>query len=191
MRKSKLQDRLTKEILEYEYNSCGSMQKISDKLQVSIDSIYKYMKLYNIQYDKHYTGIYSCDNNFFSKNTEEAFYWAGFIAADGSVQKRKYSKILKITLSTNDLKHLELFKKQILCDCPIKEYIVKPSKLVKTSNKCCEIQIVSEKIFEDLARFNVVPDKTFIYQIPDWLLEHPLRHHFMRGYFDGDGCITT
>ncbi len=26
--------------------------------------------------------------------------------------------------------------------------------------------------------------------MPNWLLEHPLVYHFIRGYFDGDGCVT-
>ena len=26
--------------------------------------------------------------------------------------------------------------------------------------------------------------------MPDWLLKHEYLHHFMRGYFDGDGCIS-
>ena len=57
---------LSKEILEYEYKTCGSMQKIADKLNVSIDSIYKYMKMYNISYSPYYKGIYTCNNNFFN-----------------------------------------------------------------------------------------------------------------------------
>jgi hypothetical protein len=40
---------------------------------------------------------------------------------------------------------------------------------------------------KDLQRFNVVPAKTKIYTFPDSLVSHPLVHHFMRGYFDGDG----
>ncbi len=87
------------------------MQKIAEKLNISKNSVYKYMKLYHILYDKHYTGFYTCNENFFSYDSAENFYIAGFIAADGSLQKRKYSKILKICLSNNDLLHLEKIKK--------------------------------------------------------------------------------
>jgi len=189
--KNRLETKLTKTILEYEYNRLGSMQKVADYLQVSIDSIYKYMKLYEIPYNKHYQGIYVCNENYFKNDTEGSFYWAGFIAADGSVQKRKYSKILKIALSQNDHQHIELFKKSIESTHPIKTHEVKPSKLVKTKNMCSEIQIANNNIYNDLNRFNIIPNKTKVYTFPEWLIDHELVNHFMRGYFDGDGTITN
>lgn len=190
MRKSKLQTILTKEILKYEYEQLGSMQKIADKLSVGVDSIYKYMKLYDIPYHRYYQGLYDCNEDIFAEDTEKSFYLAGFIAADGSLQKRKYSKILKIALSRNDKDHLEKIKILFDSNHRIADYKVKPNKLVKSVNYCSEIAFVSNKIFDDLARFNIVPRKTFIFKFPDWLIEHPLLHHFMRGYFDGDGCIS-
>ena len=191
MSKKSLQEILTKEMLEYEYNECGSIQKIADKFNISFDSISKYMKIYNIPYKKHYTGIYHCNHDFFSIDCESSFYWAGFIAADGSLQNKKYSKVLKITLSKKDENHLKKFKEHINCNNPIKTYMVKPSKLVTKICYCSEIQIVSHKIFYDLSKFNIVPNKTKIYDLPNWLIDHPLVHHFMRGYFDGDGCLTS
>jgi hypothetical protein len=191
MRKSKLQNILTKEILEYEYNSLGSMQKVADKLDVGVDSIYKYMKLYNVPYIPHYNGLYDCNESIFQTDTEKSFYLAGFIAADGSLQKRKYSKILKITLSKKDASHLEKIKVLLDSNHPIKEYLVKPSKLIKTAHKCVELQITSNQIFNDLARFNIMPNKTKTYTIPSWIFIHPLANHYMRGYFDGDGTITA
>lgn len=185
-----LQNLLTKEMLEYEYKTLGSMQKIADKASVSIDSVCKYMKLYGIPYDKHYTGTYTCNDVFFDLDTPESFYVAGFIAADGSLQKRQYSKILKVCLSNADLPHLEKIKTALKSDHPIKEYDVKPGKLIKTSHKCVEIQIANNKIYDSLYKFNIVPNKTFTYTMPEWLANHTLVNHFMRGYFDGDGCIT-
>ncbi len=182
--------KLSKEILEYEYKSCGSMQKMADKLNVSIDTIYKYMKLYNVDYEIKYKGIYHCNNNFFKNESPESFYLAGFIAADGSVQYRKYSKILKITLSKKDLEHLEKIKKLLESNHPIKEYQVKKNKLVTSDKECVELQIANKNIVEDLKKFNIIPNKTKTYEMPEWLLSHKFLNHFMRGYFDGDGTIT-
>jgi ribosomal protein L20A (L18A) len=190
MKKSKIQNILTKEILECEYKELGSMQKIANKLNVSIDSVYKYMKLYHIEYKKHYTGIYNCNENFFKEETPESFYVAGFLAADGSLQQRKYSKIVKICLSKKDKQHLEKIKSILKSNHPIKEYQVKPTKKSKISGYCVEIQIVSNTLFDDLARFNIIPKKTFVYCIPEWIINHQLVNHFMRGYFDGDGCVS-
>jgi hypothetical protein len=189
MRKSKLQSILTPEMLKYNYKKFGSLQKVADELELSVDSITKYMKLYNLEYSPHRT-IYSCNHNIFSEETEKSFYLAGFIAADGSLQNKKHSKILKIALSRKDLGHLEKIKFLLESNNPIKNYITKPSRLVKTCNEYSELSIVSDKIYNDLGNFNIVPNKTFIYSMPNWLIAHPLVSHFMRGYNDGDGTFS-
>jgi hypothetical protein len=51
------------------------------------------------------------------------------------------------------------------------------------------LKLSSTKIFDDLARFNIVPRKTMIYSLPEWIISHPLLHHFLRGYSDGDGSF--
>lgn len=185
-----IQNILNKEMLEKEYIICGSITKMSEKLNLSTDSIRKYMKIFNIPYSKHYSGIYTCNNDFFKLDSPESFYLAGFIAADGSVQYRKYSKVLKITLSLKDIDHLDKIKTILNSTHHIKKYKVKASKLVKKELYCCELQIVNKTLVEDLKRFNIVPNKTFKYEMPLWLVNHKFINHFMRGYFDGDGTIS-
>jgi hypothetical protein len=181
---------LSKEILEYEYKNCGSMQKVADKLKLSVDTIYKYMKLYNIEYNINYKGLYSCNESFFNSGSPESFYLAGFIAADGSVQYRKYSKILKITLALKDENHLIKIKNILNSSHPIKKYLVKPSKLIQSEHECVELQIANKTIVDSLLKFNIVPNKTKKYNIADWIVDHQFVNHFIRGYFDGDGTIT-
>jgi len=173
----------SREMLEYNYKIYGSMQKMSDALNVSVDSIYKYMKLYQINYSKHYTGIYSFNEKIFQSDSEESFYLAGFIAADGAIQNRKYSKILKISISLKDIDHLEKIKKLFDSNNPIKIYTS------KEGYKCCQISLVSKTVCNDLEKFNVINNKTFLYTFPKFILNHPLSNHFMRGYLDGDGCL--
>ena len=134
--------------------------------------------------------IYKCNEEFFNQNCQDSFYWAGFIAADGSVQERKYSKILKISLSNKDIYHLEKFKKSINSNHIIKNYKIKPNNLVKSESLSCEIQITSKIMVDSLKRFNIVPNKTKTYFIPEPIVNSPYISDYMRGYFDGDGCIT-
>jgi hypothetical protein len=42
---------------------------------------------------------------------------------------------------------------------------------------------------DDLFRFDVIPRKSLIYTFPKWMKIHPLKHHFLRGYNDGDGSF--
>lgn len=131
---------------------------------------------------------YNFNKNFFKEETEDSFYWAGFLAADGCITDNKY---LKIGLSIKDRLHLEKFKNIINASYPIKEKYIKVNNLNKNWNNSisCEMNIYSEDYFNDLQKFNIVPRKSLIYTFPDYVLNHKLCHHFMRGYLDGDGCF--
>lgn len=125
--------------------------------------------------------MYLYDKDFFIKNTAESFYWAGFIAADGCVEKKKTARNtnrLSIHLAKKDKEHLEKFKKSINFTGPIED-----------KGNSCRITIHSAKICKDLEQFNIVPRKTKIYTFPKWMIGSSLVNHFMRGYFDGDGSV--
>ena len=126
--------------------------------------------------------IYNWNDNYFSKDNADVYYWAGFIAADGCVKlnSKKY-KQLSIGLSRKDHEHLEKFKKAI-------EFTGQIYKIAGNYDSS-QIAISSGKLFDDLARFNIVPRKSLIYTFPKWLIDHPLVNHFMRGYNDGDGSF--
>lgn len=176
-----LQNVLTEEMLKYAQQQYGTIEKMAEFLEVSVDSISKYLKIHKISHTKNIYKKYYCEN-IFKSNTEQSFYWSGFIAADGCVRDRNKSKTLKIALAIKDINHLEKFKNTLNATNQIDKYL---------TNKypSCVITINDKEIFETLEKFNIVPRKTFIYQMPDWLTTHPLLNHFLRGYFDGDGCI--
>jgi hypothetical protein len=125
---------------------------------------------------------YRLDDDYFSRVTEHSLYWAGFIAADGAVVLRngKYKR-LYIGLSQKDHDHLEKFKYCLGFTGPVHK--------INGSTKCSEVAVYSGKIYDDLARFNIIPRKTLVYEFPEWLVGHDLVNHFMRGYFDGDGSF--
>ena len=136
---------------------------------------------------------YSCDHHFFSRDDEMSFYWAGFIAADGclSLREEYNTKTLGISLAQKDIEHLLMFKNHIQYDGIVGNSTYKHSldnSKWKDSFKN-NVVITSYVIFNDLARFNIVPAKTKIYKMPEWLTIHKYVNHFIRGYFDGDGCI--
>ena len=140
---------------------------------------------------------YTHNEYFFSHDTPEAFYWAGFIAADGCVvvDKRTGSTELCIELTDSDKVHLEKFQREIQYTGNIR-YQSKENKLPNTHLKSTitseriRITITTSAVKADLmSRFNIVPRKSLIYTFPTWLIDHPLVGHFIRGYFDGDGCL--
>jgi hypothetical protein len=101
-----------------------------------------------------------------------------------------------LELATVDRKHIEKFKNHTQSDAKIHDVIRKPSKLlllnnvVKNEYYSSNFIINSKKMCYDLSLYNIVPKKTYIYEMPDWLINHNLIHHFIRGYIDGDGSFS-
>lgn len=115
--------------------------------------------------------------NAFSTYDEYSSYWGGFIAADGCIT----GGTLKICLGYDDLSHLEKFK----------DFMQNTHKITvnTTTYYRCEMSFKHEQIISDLKdNFNIVPNKSLIYKLPDNLPSNAFRH-YLRGLFDGDGCI--
>lgn len=185
---------LTKEILEEAYDRLGSLKAVGREFEIAPDSVKQYMEKFGLGYKKQVR--YNCDHEFFSRDNQESFYVAGFIAADGCVKKRKntsgnYRYELQISLSKSDEVFLNSLKDVMLAETPIHNFLIKNSKRNPKWNdtECSQLTITSKQMFDDLARFNIVPRKSLIYTFPEWMKDHPLKHHFIRGYNDGDGSF--
>lgn len=128
----------------------------------------------------------SLNENFFEViDTEEKAYWLGFLLADGSI--RKDGNSINIGLSIRDYDHLHRFKRSLNLNAEIKEY----KSHVKALDKyypSCRLSFTSEKIKNDLAKCNVLPQKSGCEKaFKD--LPPELFRHYLRGFFDGDGSI--
>lgn len=129
---------------------------------------------------------YSVDNNFFSIiDTEEKAYILGFVYADGSVNERY--KQMVIGLKYDDKEILEKISKSMSSTFPITINYGSYSKNYPKTKKCA-INITSHQIFYDLCNIGCVPRKSDILIFPENIPDE-LIHHFMRGYFDGDGTV--
>lgn len=156
--------------------------KISEICGISSASVHNILNKSKIKLRKptYISRKMNVDENFFDKiNSEEKAYWLGFIMADGSITG---NKTLKIELSNKDYIHLEKFKSAINAEHAIKTYI-------KNNKKYSYIAITNKKIKNDLAKYGIVPNKTHKTFIPK--ISNKLKHHFIRGYFDGDGWVSV
>lgn len=116
-------------------------------------------------------------------DTEDKAYWLGFIFADGCVTQDH--KHLILYLSNVDYEHLIMFN-----NCLNSLYSIKHKN--QNGNEYVILRITRKKIVEDLIDKGCVPSKTLILQFPtEDKLPKELQRHFIRGYFDGDGCIST
>jgi intein-encoded DNA endonuclease-like protein len=170
------------------YEEHKSTEKVAEILGCTAPTILVLLRENNIPVQKNGAlRKYTMNEEFFSQDSEKSMYWAGFCAADGNIDK-KYPQ-LRIAISSKDTEHLEQFKNDIQSNAVIGS-VVHNNKTTNKSYNSVYLKLTSDKFVNDLARFNIVPNKTFIYTIPDWIIDHPHANAFLRGYFDGDGTFT-
>lgn len=170
--------------LKQNYNKYTS-KEIAEKLNRTVNSVQvKINKLGLKREDKYFYNI-----NFFEQiDSEEKAYWLGFIYADGYVQKNKEKRNaeLGIELQVGDIEHLRKFNKSICGNIEIKIKERFDSRY-NHSNTHAIIRIYKSKIIEDLIKHGVTPNKSHNITFPQ--LNKDLLIPFIRGFFDGDGCI--
>jgi len=127
--------------------------------------------------------LYECNESFFEViDTEIKAYWLGVMFADGNVSIGKCGTG-QLFVSSIDRDWLNQFKKDIgFTGNLLKETHPHYHKDI------WKLHITSNKLFKDLCKLGCVPCKSNIIQFPP--LENSLVHHFIRGYFDGDGCVS-
>lgn len=121
---------------------------------------------------------YILNENFFENiDSEEKAYFLGFLFADGYINENLY--LIDLTLHKQDA---EILNKLISC-LYINE---RPLKLIR--DNYLRLIINSKKMVNDLKSHGCHQKKTFNLKFP--ILSENMVKHFIRGYFDGDGCVT-
>ena len=113
-------------------------------------------------------------------DTEEKAYWLGFLYADGSVGST--DNRIELGLAEKDLKQIEKFK----------NFIGIPNKIsYRATSKSYRYTFKSIPCKTDLIKQGCVPKKSLILKFPTKeQVPQDLIKHFIRGFFDGDGCIS-
>lgn len=134
--------------------------------------------------------------DFFKNITPESAYWGGFLAADGCLVKDKNKTNtyrLCLSVSVKDKEHLKLFQLAMGHDRPITHFhptggIIDGRQII--GGGMCFINICQAgRMIDDLSRMGVIPDKTK--RIPPPALDsNLLKLAWIKGYIDGDGCLS-
>ena len=174
------------------HNDGLSYHKISELNNTSAACVYRVLRENNVKFKTpaECSTKIKTDNSMFDKiDVEWKAYYLGLLFADGCMSKQG-SVIL--TLSETDkhiLDELNTFifnSKRKLAYIPSrkiknKTYIAQPKYTLVLTNK-----FISAK----LQSIGLVPKKSLILDFPkDEYIPENLFHHFVRGYFDGDGWI--
>ena len=120
-------------------------------------------------------------------DTEEKAYWLGFIYADGYLSK---NGTLSIALNSKDVNHLKKFAQFMECD---ESYIKnKVQKYNNTEYFSVRLDLSHQQLAQDLQKLGIHAAKSLDLVFPSVdIVPIYLQNHFIRGYFDGDGCVMT
>lgn len=116
-------------------------------------------------------------------DSEEKAYWLGFIFADGYISSSPIRKGVKsvyqfeLSLGIKDIEHLNKFKRFM-------DY----EKDIITDGNRCRFVVTNKYLWTLLNELGCTPNKSLSLTFPD--IPQNLVKHFIRGYFDGDGCIS-
>lgn len=123
---------------------------------------------------------YTINEDYFTEPNLVNSYWAGFIAADGNINKK--TRALTIKLQRRDISMLERLRADCGSNAPIRisEYNGFPAATLTLCNR---------KITDDLAiYFNIKTAKTFTLKPPFLSMQN--NYAYLIGFIDGDGCIS-
>lgn len=145
------------------------------------------LKELGIEVKNTHTEIKFNDHVFDVIDTEEKAYWLGFIWADGNIKTPKNSSgyRLTITLQESDYEHLVKFNNFI-------EHKNLNIKSHKANTKKFSWYADSKHLWNTLNNYGCTPNKSLTLIFPELSVftDKSLVRHFIRGYFDGDGCLT-
>lgn len=169
------------------YLSGVSSEVIAKELNISPDSVLRYVKKQNIEIRpaNENKRKFIMDVDFFEKiDSEHKAYFLGFMYSDGNVSKS--NSTCKIILKKDDFEILQKLSNFIYG----KDRVTFGSKKLNDKNyDYCSLVFTSQKIKNDLILNGCVPAKSNTIKFPD-KIHNKYINHFIRGFFDGDGSIS-
>jgi intein-encoded DNA endonuclease-like protein len=132
---------------------------------------------------------YFLDEDYFKiVDTEDKAYFLGLLYADGCNEK---GRVVSLGLIDVDKPILDKFKEYLKHKGPM--YLVEKEKESRfTIRDYYKFTIYSKKMSEDLSKLGCFAGKTYTLSFPaEKQVPKHLINHFIRGYFDGDGCLYT
>lgn len=162
----------------------GSTSEISHKLSRPLHAIH--MKANSLGLKRNKDAIFleqsrartKCSNHdYFKTWSPNMAYVLGMWFADGTVSGN--SNVISLSLHKRDKDIIESIKNELKFN----------GKLIKDKNNY-KMSIGSSSLHDDLISLGCIPNKSYICSMPIGIPKE-LVSHFIRGNFDGDGCVTT
>lgn len=159
-------------------------QNLADEFDVTRNHIKKILNRRGIT--KLHHRQYTLNEHYFDEiNTEDKAYFLGLLFADGYNYEKKNN--IHLSLQERDRHILEIFKEKLQTNRPISISILEQHGWANS----CRLSITNKNISNQLRRYGCTQKKSLTLTFPSTkLIPKYLLHHFVRGYFDGDGSIS-
>ena len=174
-------EELKQEIIKYYLSQPMTMKQVEDKYELSHPTITKILKDVP-KYTKAKLNNPNMKEHFFKEiNNEASAYFLGLLISDGNVFKDGTGRqaSISITLDLKDEYMLEKFK----------EVLQANTSIGYDGRGCGQIAVRSNIMAEDLAKYGVIPRKSYSTYLPQ--ISKEMMPHLIRGIFDGDGSIMA
>lgn len=125
---------------------------------------------------------YKSNEQFFGDWNNEMAYVLGFMFADGNIEDAPYIRAKYVRFTNTDRDRIVAVKSLLEADHLIVQRIGTESR-----KNCYTIRIGSRALFDRLIQLGVTPNKSLTMKLPYVPVEN--LGDFVRGYFDGDGCV--
>lgn len=168
-----------KEIIRLYTEENLSASKLGRLFNVDVATITNRLKSNNVEVKKIFRK-YLIRNDYFGViDSEDKSYWLGFLMADG------YNSGKFIRVDVQDEGHLEKLRDRIYinCDMPIRK-----KKNIANGKDIFYLTIQDPNLLSDVEKLGIVNKKSHIAKYPN--IDKKMDKHFIRGLFDGDGCLS-
>jgi hypothetical protein len=158
--------------------------EIGEGFGVTRQTVVSYLRIHGVTIrgprDSH--NKYALDKDAFTRASEEAEYWIGFLMADCSVREQEGT--LSVALQSGDIGHLRKLKRFLKSTAPIRTGRLNRGAY-KPGAKFAKLSIHSKDLVGSLMEAGVIPNKTG----KEKFLKYNLSRHAWRGAIDGDGSV--
>ena len=180
-------DRIKNEVINL-YSSGISLTKIAKQFNIDRHILSKKLKELGIEIINKQNETKFDETVFDNIDTEEKAYWLGFIYADGYISSR--DNTFELSLKASDVEHLNKFNKFMKHN---KDNVTIGK--VKCNDKICfrcSWGVCNKHLWNTLNNYGCTPNKSLTLEFPNETIfkNIELIYSFIRGYLDGDGCIS-